>query len=66
MLVSNEIIGRIISAPTKRLKYVISCRGGYQPPVFIILIPNLLIDFVYKESRLKGGKSKPVVLTEIV
>ncbi|MGN0595967.1 MAG: hypothetical protein ACI4J1_01370 [Ruminiclostridium sp.] len=32
----------------------------------IILIPNLLIDFVYKESRLKGGKPKPMVLAELV
>ena len=32
----------------------------------LILIPNLLIDKVYKESRLKGGKSKPMVLTELV
>ena len=31
-----------------------------------MLIPNLLIDKVYKESRLKGGKSKPMVLTKIV
>ena len=30
------------------------------------IIPNLLIDKVYKESRLKGGKSKPAVLTELV
>ena len=32
----------------------------------IILIPNLLIDKVYKEICLKGGKSKPLVLTELV
>ena len=32
----------------------------------VILILNLLIDKVYKENRLKGGKSKPAVLTELV
>ena len=32
----------------------------------IILIPNLLIDKVYKESRRKGGKPKPMVLAELV
>ena len=39
---------------------------GFISVFVIILIPNLLIDKVYKESRLKGDKSKPVVLTEIV
>ena len=35
-------------------------------PAPIILIINLLIDKVYKESRLKCGKSKPAVLTKLV
>ncbi|MBP1560266.1 MAG: hypothetical protein J6C96_03350, partial [Oscillospiraceae bacterium] len=42
---------------------------GYQlviKSLLLILILNLLIDKVYKESRLKGGKSKPAVLTELV